>query len=72
MIKRIPRDLNIFTMKNKRCDVSLPIPCIRPSLSRGHQTVKQCLNVYTIVQNARGASRHPPLMVDCPTCNPMS
>ena len=39
MIKRIPRGWNIFTRKNKRCYDSLPKPCIRPSLSRGHQTV---------------------------------
>ena len=33
------RGLNIFTRKNKRCGVSLPVPCIRSSLSRGHQTI---------------------------------
>ena len=38
MIKRIPRTINIFIGKNKRWDVSLPISCIRHSLSRGHQT----------------------------------
>ena len=30
---------NIFTRKNKRCYVSLPVPYIAPSLSRVHQTV---------------------------------
>ena len=37
--KRILRDFNIFTRKNKRCYVSLAIPYIKPSPSTGHQTV---------------------------------
>ena len=39
MIRRIPRGFKNFTRKNKRCYVSLPIPYIELSLSRGHQTV---------------------------------
>ena len=39
MIKRIPSDFNIFTRKNKRGYVSLPTPCIWPSLSKSYQTV---------------------------------
>ena len=39
MIKRIPSSLSIFTRKNKRYYVYLPIPYNRPSLSRDHQTV---------------------------------
>ena len=39
MIKRIPTGLNIFTSKNKRCDVSLPVLCIWPSLFKGHATI---------------------------------
>ena len=38
-IERIPSNLKIFTQKNRRCYVYLPIPYNRPSLSRGHQTV---------------------------------
>ena len=59
MTKRIHRDLNIFTRKNIRCYVSLPIPYIRPVhttpwLSRGYQTVRimnhycYCLMVFRI------------------------
>ena len=40
MIKGIPRGLNIFTEKNKKFGFSLSIPCIPPSLSRGHQTTR--------------------------------
>ena len=36
MIKRIPTGLNIFTSKNKRCVVSLPVLCICPLLFKGH------------------------------------
>ena len=39
MIKRIPRGLNIFNRENKRCGVSVPVPGIRPSLSRDHKTI---------------------------------
>ena len=39
MIRRIPTDWNVFTRKNKRCGVSLPISCIRPSFFRGYQTI---------------------------------
>ena len=39
MIKIIPRGFNIFTRKNKRCYVSLPMSYIGSSLSRGHQVV---------------------------------
>ena len=39
MMKRISRVFYIFTRKNKRCDVSLSTPHIRPSFSRGHQTL---------------------------------
>ena len=39
MIKRIPGGFDIFTKKNKIVYASLPIPYIRPSLSRDHQTV---------------------------------
>ena len=38
-IKRIPTGLNILISKNKRCDISLLIPCIRPLLCKGHQTI---------------------------------
>ena len=38
-IKRIPSRVNIFTRKNKRCYIYLPIRYNRPSLCRGHQTV---------------------------------
>ena len=40
MIKKIVRGFDILTRKNKICYVSLPIPYIRPTLSRGHQTVQ--------------------------------
>ena len=46
MIKRIPRDYNIFTKKNKRCYVSLHTPYIGSLLSRGHQTVTMNLMYY--------------------------
>ena len=49
MIKRIPRGLNIFIRKNKKRYVSLPLPYIESSLSRGHQTVR----------DARGTSCQP-------------
>ena len=39
MIKGIPKCFDIFTRKNKKYYVSLPIPCIGPLLSRGYQTV---------------------------------
>ena len=32
-----PQRIKYFSWKNKKCDVSLLIPCIRSSLSRGHQ-----------------------------------
>ena len=35
----MPRSLNIFTWKNKRCYVYLLVPYSCPLLSRGHQTV---------------------------------
>ena len=38
MIKRIPSSLNIFTRKNKRCYVYIPIPYNRYSISRDHHT----------------------------------
>ena len=38
-IKRIPSSLNIFTSKNKRCYVYLPIQYNWPSLFRDHQTL---------------------------------
>ena len=47
MVKRIPRDFNIFFKKNKSCCVFLSIPYIRPSFSRGHQIVTiMDLNIY--------------------------
>ena len=88
-IKRIPSSLNIFTQRNKRCYVCLPIPCNQPSLSKYHQTVTimnhccycfdgllkmkienilLCLSVLAKFQNARGASRHPSLINNCPAC----
>ena len=39
MVKRIPRCFNIFARKNTKYYVSLLIPYIESSLSRGHQTV---------------------------------
>ena len=45
MIKRIPRGF-IFTKKNKRCYVSIPIPHIGPKLSRDHQTTTMNLKMY--------------------------
>ena len=39
MIKRILWGFNIFTRKNTRCYVWLPIPYIAPSLSTDHQRV---------------------------------
>ena len=39
-IKRIPSSLNIFTWKNKRCYLYLPIKYNHPSPSRDHQKVK--------------------------------
>ena len=39
MIKETPRNLNTLTKKNEKSYVSLPIACIRPSLSRNYQTV---------------------------------
>ena len=45
MIKRIPRGF-IFTKKNKRCYISLPVPHIGPSLSRDHQTTTMSLKMY--------------------------
>ena len=45
MIKRIPRGF-IFTKKNKRCYVSIPIPHIGSSLSRDHQTTTMNLKMY--------------------------
>ena len=39
MIKRIPWGFNIFTRKNTRCYVWLPMPYIAPSLSTDHQIV---------------------------------
>ena len=38
-IKRIPRSVNIFTRKDKKCHANRPIPYNRHLLSRGHQTV---------------------------------
>ena len=76
MIKRIPLGFNIFTRKNTRCDVSLPIPYIGPSLSRDHQTVANesknilFLNASAKDRDARETSRRLVLMGNCPTCCP--
>ena len=71
----------LVSLRREKCGVSLPMPCTRPSLSRGHQTVTimnhegqiystvfKCL---PIVPNAKGASRYPPLMENFPTCSHM-
>ena len=39
MVKRIPGGFKILTRKNTRCYVSLSIPYIGPSNSRGHQAM---------------------------------
>ena len=76
MIKRIPWGFNIFTRKNARCYVSLPIPYIGPSLSRDHQTVANesknilFLNASAKDRDARETSCHLVLMGNCPTCCP--
>ena len=59
MIKRIPNSLNIFTKKDKRCHVSIPIPYIWPYLARGHQTVTVINHedqIYGIVSKCLGYS----------------
>ena len=82
MIKGNPQRIKHFAKKNKRCDICLPISCIRLLLSRDHRPVvimnikAKCkvlsLNTWAIIRNARGASRHPPLMGNCLTCTHMS
>ena len=73
MIKRIPWGFNIFTRKNARCYVSLPIPYIGPSLSRDHQTVASefknilFLNASAKDRDAKKTSCHLVLMGNCPT-----
>ena len=56
MIKIIPSALNIFTKKNKRYYVYLPIPYIQPSLSRVHQAVP-IMNHYYYCLMASGTLR---------------
>ena len=85
-IKRIPRTVNIFTRKNKKCYVNRSLPYNRPSLSIGHKTVTITNHCYYCfdglwkmktkylvfeTQSTRGASRHPLLMDNCPTCSHM-
>ena len=76
MIKRIPWGFNIFTSKNTKCYVSLPIPYIGPSISRDHQTLANepknilFLNASAKVWDARETSCHLVLMGNCLTCCP--
>ena len=82
-VKRIP-SINIFTRKNKRSHVYLPIPYNWPSLSKDHQAVTImnhccygfdgqiivfCLSASAKLQNPKEASRHPALMGKCSTCS---
>ena len=79
-------------LKNKRCDVYLPVLYNWSLLSRDHQRVKimnhccycfddlwkmkakytvLCLSALAKLQNTRGASHHPALIGNCPTCSLM-
>ena len=84
MIKRIPGRLNIFTWKNKRCYVYLcrgyqtatmmnQCCCSFDGLWKVKKVkyVVMCLNVLAKLQNGMGASHHPVLMSNCPTCSHM-
>ena len=84
MIKRIPGRLNIFTWKNKRCYVYLCRGHQTVTMMNqccysfdGLWKVKKvkyvvmCLNVLAELQNGMGASHHPALMSNCPTCSHM-
>lgn len=59
MMKRMSRGFYIFIEKNEGCDVSLSIPYVGPSFSRGHQTLTiknlkiYCLNASVKYLDAR-------------------